>query len=62
VRSVVALAAGRLQGTQLGVDPQHVEASAFAWLAAQHLHGAAGNLPEVTGAAGPRILGAFYPA
>lgn len=39
-----------------------VEAAAFAWLAAQHLQGRAGNVPEVTGAAGPRILGALYPA
>ena len=34
----------------------------FAWLARQTLRGAAGNLPSVTGAAGPRVLGAIYPA
>jgi anhydro-N-acetylmuramic acid kinase len=47
---------------QHGIDPQHVEASAFAWLARRALQGAAGNLPRVTGARGPRVLGAIYPA
>lgn len=46
----------------LGLDPDHVEAMGFAWLARQTLRGAAGNLPSVTGAAGPRVLGALYPA
>jgi anhydro-N-acetylmuramic acid kinase len=46
----------------LGVDPQQVEALAFAWLAARCLNGQPGNLPAVTGAAGPRVLGAIYPA
>ncbi|RPH62024.1 MAG: anhydro-N-acetylmuramic acid kinase, partial [Burkholderiales bacterium] len=41
----------------LGVDPQSVEAAAFAWLAAQRLDGLAGNLPSVTGARGARVLG-----
>jgi anhydro-N-acetylmuramic acid kinase len=45
-----------------GVDPDHVEAMGFAWLARQTLLGLAGNLPEVTGAAGPRVLGGVYPA
>jgi len=44
-----------------GVDPQLVEALAFAWLARQAILGLAGNLPAVTGAAGPRVLGAVYP-
>ena len=39
-----------------------VEAAAFAWLAWQTLQGLAGNLSAVTGAAGPRILGAIHPA
>jgi anhydro-N-acetylmuramic acid kinase len=39
-----------------------VEAAAFAWLARQTMEGMPGNLPEVTGAQGPRILGAVYPA
>ncbi len=46
----------------LGVDPDWVEALAFAWLARQALHHAPGNLPAVTGARGERILGAVYPA
>ena len=46
----------------LGLDPDHVEAMGFAWLARQTLRGAPGNLPSVTGAAGPRVLGAIYPA
>ena len=46
----------------LGIDPDWVEALAFAWLARQTLHHAPGNLPLVTGARGARILGAIYPA
>lgn len=46
----------------LGVNADWVEAFAFAWLARQTLNGNAGNLPEVTGAKGSRILGAIYPA
>lgn len=46
----------------LGIAPQHVEALAFAWLAQRHIDAQAGNLPAVTGARGPRILGALYPA
>jgi anhydro-N-acetylmuramic acid kinase len=46
----------------LGLDPDWVEAAAFAWLARARLHQLPGNLPEVTGALGPRILGALYPA
>ena len=46
----------------LGVAADWVEAFAFAWLARQTLHGLPGNLPEVTGALGERILGAIYPA
>lgn len=45
-----------------GIAPEHVEALAFAWLAYAHLEHLAGNLPEVTGARGPRVLGALYPA
>jgi anhydro-N-acetylmuramic acid kinase len=46
----------------LGLPPDHVEAMAFAWLAWRTLHHEPGNLPAVTGARGPRILGAIYPA
>ncbi len=45
-----------------GVHPDWVEAIAFAWLARQTINGLPGNLSSVTGAAGPRILGAIYPA
>ena len=43
----------------LGID--QVEACAFAWLARAFMQGEPGNLPSVTGAAGPRVLGARYP-
>lgn len=46
----------------LGIAAEHVEALAFAWLAQQTLRGKPGNLPTVTGARGPRVLGAIYPA
>ena len=45
-----------------GLNPDFVEAMAFAWLAREHLAGRPGNLPTVTGAAGPRVLGALHPA
>lgn len=45
-----------------GVDPQAVEAMAFAWLAQQTLRGIPGNLPAVTGARHPVILGGIYRA
>ena len=45
-----------------GVDPDFVEAMGFAWLARETLAGRPGNLPAVTGARGPRVLGALYPA
>ena len=46
----------------LGLPAEHVEAMAFAWLAQRTLRGEPGNLPAVTGARGPRILGAIHPA
>lgn len=46
----------------LGIPADWVEAMAFAWLARQALLQKPGNMPEVTGAAGPRVLGAIYPA
>jgi len=45
-----------------GLDPDYMEAMGFAWLAQQTLAGVPGNLPSVTGARGPRILGAIHPA
>ncbi|NGY05503.1 anhydro-N-acetylmuramic acid kinase [Solimonas terrae] len=44
----------------LGVDPAWVEASAFAWLAWQTVHGRPGNLPAVTGASRAAVLGGLY--
>ncbi len=46
----------------LGLDPQLVEGLAFAWLAWAYKEKRPANLPAVTGAKGPRILGACYPA
>ncbi len=45
-----------------GIDPDFLEATAFAWLARQRLLRLPGNLPAVTGARGPRVLGAVYAA
>lgn len=45
-----------------GIDPDFLEATAFAWLARQRLLRLPGNLPAVTGARGPRVLGAIYSA
>jgi anhydro-N-acetylmuramic acid kinase len=45
-----------------GIAPDHVEALAFAWLARAHCERRPGNLVGVSGAAGPRVLGALYPA
>ncbi|ROM69304.1 anhydro-N-acetylmuramic acid kinase [Pseudomonas brassicacearum] len=45
-----------------GVDPDWVEAMAFAWLAHCCLAGIPANRPSVTGARGLRVLGAIYPA
>ena len=45
----------------LGIHPDWVEATAFAWLAQRALAQLAGNAPQVTGADGERVLGAIYP-
>lgn len=47
---------------ELGIAPDWMEAMAFAWLARQCLHRQPGNLSQVTGASGARILGAIYQA
>ncbi len=44
----------------LGLHPDWVEATAFAWLAQQRLLEKAGNVMSVTGAARPVLLGAIY--
>lgn len=47
---------------ELGIAPNRVEALAFAWLGYRFTMRQPGNMPAVTGAKGPRILGALYPA
>jgi anhydro-N-acetylmuramic acid kinase len=43
-----------------GINPDHVEAIAFAWLARQTINNLPGNLPMATGARSPVILGGIY--
>jgi anhydro-N-acetylmuramic acid kinase len=43
-----------------GINPNYVEAMAFAWLAKQTLFGLSGNVTSVTGATMPVILGGIY--
>jgi anhydro-N-acetylmuramic acid kinase len=43
-----------------GLDPDWVEAVAFAWLGKRHLESAPGNLPSVTGASQAVILGELH--
>ena len=51
----------RTASTQkFGIDPDWVEAVAFAWLAQQTLNRQPGNLPSVTGAKQAVILGGIY--
>jgi anhydro-N-acetylmuramic acid kinase len=45
-----------------GLPATQVEACAFAWLARALVDRQCGNLPDVTGARAPRLLGALYPA
>ena len=44
-----------------GLDPDYVEAAAFAWLAYRRMHNQSGNVPEVTGAQKAISLGAIFP-
>lgn len=46
---------------QWGFDGDWVEAAAFAWLAHETLNGHPGNVPTVTGARHPVVLGGIYP-
>lgn len=60
--------AARLDGAAVttsdesGLPPEWVEATGFAWLAGETLAGRPGNRHMVTGAVGPRVLGAVYAA
>ncbi|MCV6588826.1 MAG: anhydro-N-acetylmuramic acid kinase [Marinobacterium sp.] len=57
------LAPAKVETTSaLGLDPDWIEAMAFAWLAWRTMEGLSGNLSTVTGASGERILGAIWPA
>ncbi|MFB4392427.1 MULTISPECIES: anhydro-N-acetylmuramic acid kinase [unclassified Pseudomonas] len=66
--ALMARLASLLPGTQVsstaahGIDPDWVEAMAFAWLAHCCLEGIPANRPSVTAAKGLRVLGAIYPA
>jgi anhydro-N-acetylmuramic acid kinase len=56
------LPAVRIASTaERGLPPMQVEAAAFAWLAHAFCERLPGNRVEVTGARGPRVLGALYP-
>ncbi len=44
-----------------GIDPDHVEAMAFAWMARQTIKGHTSNITSVTGAKFNTILGGIYP-
>jgi anhydro-N-acetylmuramic acid kinase len=46
---------------EFGINPDHVEAMAFAWLARQTINNLSGNLMDVTGAKTPVIIGGIYP-
>lgn len=51
----------QINSTQkIGIDPQWIEATAFAWLAKQTIEKKAGNCMSVTGAKKESILGAVY--
>ncbi|MBA2413857.1 MAG: anhydro-N-acetylmuramic acid kinase [Burkholderiaceae bacterium] len=51
-----------MTSSALGVEPEQVEALAFAWLAHACINRESGNVPTVTGARGRRVLGALYPS
>ena len=64
VSRIAKLASGRaVDATDaLGVPTAHVESMAFAWLAMKCVRREPVDLSSSTGARGPRILGAIYPA
>lgn len=49
-----------LSVTELGHDPDYIEAMAFAWLAFCRIHGVVANDVSVTGAQAEKVLGAWY--
>ena len=64
---VLSRLAARLPGVKVlrsderGLPPTQVEACAFAWLARAHVRREALAIGSITGARGPRVLGALYP-
>ncbi|MGB0732567.1 MAG: anhydro-N-acetylmuramic acid kinase [Pontibacterium sp.] len=63
VTRLQALTSSAVLSTEaLGLEPDYVEAAAFAWLAYCAIEEVSANAPEVTGASGLRKLGAIYPA
>lgn len=61
-RLAASMPGSRIASTSaLGIDPDWVEAMAFAWLAYRAINRLAGNLPAVTGASHPVLLGGIYP-
>ena len=46
--------------TAVGLDPDWVEAVAFAWIGKRTIEGLPGNLPSVTGASQPVVLGELH--
>jgi len=64
---LIAALAARLPAREVissaacGMDPDWIEAAAFAWLASRTLQGRTGNSPAVTGARHAVVLGAIYP-
>ena len=61
-RIAASLTGRRVTSTaEAGIDPDFIEALAFAWLASRTLAGLPGNLPAVTGARHPVVLGAIHP-
>ncbi len=60
-RLALQLPQSRVQSTAArGIAPEHVEGALFAWLAQRFIDGLPGNLVAVTGARGPRVLGALH--
>lgn len=49
-----------ISSAQFDIDPDFIEAFAFAWLAKQTLNRKTGNIPSVTGASKAAILGGIY--
>ncbi len=60
--AALARPAQLVRSDERGLPAMDVEAAAFAWLASRTLANLPGNVVDVTGASGPRVLGAVYSA